>query len=66
MTNTEVLTVRVPTALYRELAKRANGQMLTMSSYVRLLLAQRVGLIESPSVLVDPSPEYQTTEVNDD
>lgn len=55
-----ILRLRIPQQLMDELARRANGQMLTTSAYVRLVLAQHVGLIEPPNVLVDTRAEYKT------
>jgi len=57
-----ILRLRIPQSLMDELAKRANGQMLTVSAYVRLVLAQHVGMIEKPSVLVDTREPYTTQE----
>ena len=56
----ETLRLRVPEALLLALNREARKQMLTTSAYVRLVLAQHVGLIEPPTVLVDPATEYGT------
>jgi hypothetical protein len=57
-----VLRVRMPQAMIDKLAREANLQMLTLSGYVRLALAQHIGMIEPPSVLVDTRAEYVTQE----
>ena len=59
-TLTATLRLRVPKKLLTELERNAQAQFLTVSAYVRLILAQHVGLIESPSVLVDSSVPYGT------
>ncbi len=53
-----ILRVRIPQPLMDELAKQANSQMLTVSAYVRLVLAQHVGLIKPPTLLIDTKTEY--------
>jgi len=54
-----ILRVRMPQMMIDKLAKRANLQMLTLSGYVRLALAQHIGMIEPPSVLVDTKELYE-------
>ena len=61
----DTLRLRIAPELMAALNKSANAQMLTTSAYVRLILAQHVGLIERPSVLVDLSTEYNTKEAHD-
>ena len=61
---TEYLNLRIPPELMRALRREAHKSMLTVSAYVRLVLAQHVGLIESPSVLVDTRAEYTTQEAH--
>jgi len=54
-----ILRLRMPQTMIDHLAREANEQMLTLSAYVRLVLARHLGLIEPPSVLVDPAVEYR-------
>ena len=54
-----ILRVRMPQVMIDKLAKAANLQMLTLSGYVRLALAQHIGMIEPPSVLVDTKELYE-------
>ena len=53
-----ILRVRMPQVMIDKLAKEANLQMLTLSGYGRLALAQHIGMIEPPSVLVDTKELY--------
>lgn len=55
----ETLRLRVPKKLMVELDRHARAQYLTVSAYVRLILAEHVGLIEPPSVLVDSRAVYE-------
>ena len=60
-----ILRVRMPQVMIDKLAKRANLQMLTLSGYVRLALAQHIGMIEPPSVLVDTKEPYEAGPYDD-
>lgn len=45
--NKKIITVQLPTDLYEQLSAEAENQMLTLSAYVRLLLAKNHGYKET-------------------
>ena len=54
------LNLRVPDKLMEKLRQESKRRMISVSALVRLTLAEGLGMVEPPTVLVDPATEYET------
>ena len=54
------LNIRIPEAVMDRLRRESRRRMISTSALVRMLLAEGLGMVEPPTVLVDPATEYET------
>jgi len=59
---TEVLRILVTPEFKKQLEDESEARMISVSAFVRLALAQHIGMIEPPSVLIDTREPYSTKE----